>query len=208
MFLPLRHRARRATGPARNRCKRAIARNGARRITPITTAEFPTFRTPLRFHAVQNKHQDRADQDTYQLVLKYWEDSAGVEHEHRRVQRHVEDARRQREPSLLESPEGSHRARDPHVEAAVLWDGRGEFADHEGGRDSPEDGYDQQHDHAAQVARVADELFQSERSAGNDEECRSNQRKRGQLAGGDNTYMRNGGQAVCRGRAHRRWANS
>ena len=60
-----------------------------------------------------------------------------------RVQRHLENAAREREPRFLIAPEASHAAAHPDVEAALFGNGGGEFADHHGGRDAPEQRRDQ-----------------------------------------------------------------
>ena len=48
-----------------------------------------------------------------------------------RVERHFEDAAREREPRFLIAPETAHAAAHPDVKAALFGDGGGEFADHQ-----------------------------------------------------------------------------
>jgi len=62
----------------------------------------------------------------------------------RRVDGHIEDRGGERKPGFLKAPEPAERAADPDVEAAFLGHGRGEFADHEGGGQAPDEGNDGQ----------------------------------------------------------------
>ncbi len=58
---------------------------------------------------------------------------ADVIDEEIRIERHLEDAAREREPRLLISPEAAHAAAHPDVKAALLGNRGGELADHHGG---------------------------------------------------------------------------
>ncbi len=63
-----------------------------------------------------------------------------IKNKERRVNRHVKDAGGKRQPRFLEAPEISQAAANPRVVAALLRQGTGKFADHESGRQAPEDG--------------------------------------------------------------------
>ena len=91
-----------------------------------------------------------------------------------RVERHFENAARQRQPRFLKSPETSHAPAHPNVEAAFFGYRGGQFADHQGRRQTPEQRRDHQNQQRGGVARFLNDVFESVRAAGNHEiRCRN-----------------------------------
>ena len=105
-----------------------------------------------------------------------------VEDEEGGVDGHVEDAGGEREPGFLVSPEGTHGAAHPDVEAAFFGQGAGEFADHERGGQAPEDRQREQNDEAFEIAGVED-VFDAVGAAGDHEEGGRNERQQPHAAG-------------------------
>ena len=106
-----------------------------------------------------------------------------IEDEGGGVDGHVEDAGGEGEPGFLKSPEASHGAADPDVEAAFFGDGAGEFADHEGGGEAPEEGDEGEEEERAAVAGDADDVFKAVGAAGDHEVGRRDERQQPHLAG-------------------------
>ncbi len=109
---------------------------------------------------------------------------AQVEHEDGRVERHVENAGREREPAFLVAPEWPEGAPHPDVKAAFIRNGGGEFADHERGGQAPDDGQNQQDDDSPAKARAAENVLHAVRTTGHHEECGGNQGQKKQFFGG------------------------
>src|SRR5579863_4372927 len=107
---------------------------------------------------------------------------AQIVHKKRGIERHFENAAGQRKPGLLVSPEIAKPAAHPDVEAALLWDGAGKFADHHGGGNAPEQRGDEQNGDRASVARHFDDVFEAVRAARDHEVSGSGQRKNRELA--------------------------
>ena len=108
-------------------------------------------------------------------------DVAEVEDEDGGVDGHVKDTGGEGEPGFLESPERPKGAMDPDVEAAFGGDGTGEFADHERGGETPEEGDDGEHEESAQVAGLADDVFEAVRAAGDHEVGGPDEREQSEL---------------------------
>ncbi len=89
---------------------------------------------------------------------------AQVKDENAGVERHVEDAGREREPTFLVSPERPEAAAYPNVEAAFGGDGGGEFADHERGGQAPDERQDQQDDDGPAKTRATEDVLHAVRA--------------------------------------------
>ena len=100
------------------------------------------------------------------------------------IERHVEDAGGEREPAFLVTPEGSQPAAHPDVEAAFRGDGRGEFADHQGGGQAPEQRQREQNEDGAAVSCAAQNVFNAVRPAGDHEVGGGDQGQEADLAQG------------------------
>jgi hypothetical protein len=109
---------------------------------------------------------------------------AQVEHKDGGVERHVKDAGGEREPAFLVSPERAETAAHPDVEAAFSRDGCGEFADHEGGGQAPEQRQGEQDNDGAGVSGAAEDIFDAVGTAGNHEVGGGNQGQEADLAQG------------------------
>ncbi len=94
----------------------------------------------------------------------------------RGINRHVKNAGDQRKPGFLKSPEISHRAADPRVVAAFGRQRAGKFADHERGRQAPQNRSEQQQQNAAPISRAMNNVFGAVGAAGHHEKCGSHQR--------------------------------
>jgi len=99
-----------------------------------------------------------------------------VKDEERGINRHVEDAGGEREPSFLKSPEIPKAAADPSVVAAFTGQRARQFADHECGRQTPENREKKQNQNAVAVTRARDDLLGAVSAARDHEESRSDER--------------------------------
>ena len=99
-----------------------------------------------------------------------------VRHKKRRVNRHVENTRHQRQPRFLKSPEISHRAPHPRVITAFRRQRAGKFADHVRRRQAPDQRRHQQQQNSQAIARAMNDVFGAVCSAGHHEERRGHQR--------------------------------
>ena len=133
---------------------------------------------------------ERGDDDDGELqqegvvaVLELGEDGHQVERDGGGVDGHVEDAGGEREPGDLKAPEAAEGAVGPDVEAAFVGDGGGEFADHEGGGEAPEDGDDGEEKERAAEAGHADDVFEAVGAAGDHEVDGRDERKETETGG-------------------------
>jgi hypothetical protein len=127
-------------------------------------------------------------------------DAGEIEDEDDGVDGHVEDAGGEREPCLLKAPEGAEGAADPDVVAAFRREGGGEFADHEGGGEAPDEGDAEEQEQGAAVARVAEDVFEAVRAAGDHEVGGADEREQTHFGGGfgQGRFLLNGGYtAYC-----------
>jgi hypothetical protein len=104
-----------------------------------------------------------------------------IEDEERGIDRHIENAGGEREPRFLKSPEISKAAADPRVVAAFAGQRAGQFADHEGGRQAPENREKKQNQDAMSVAGAGDDLLSAIGAARDHEKGRSYQRPEREL---------------------------
>ena len=119
---------------------------------------------------------------------------AQVEDEDGRVDGHVEDAGREREPALLVAPERAQRAPHPDVEAALGGNGAGQFADHERGGQAPQEGQHQQNEDGPGKAGAAENVLNAVGTARHHEVGGGDERQKAHLAPdgleNQNHYMR------------------
>ena len=104
-----------------------------------------------------------------------------ISHEQGRIDRHVKDRSREREPCLLETPKRTHRASHPGVEATFLRHGRGQFADHQRRRQTPEKREREEDEQRPAIAGVPDDLLQPIRPARDHKVSGRQQRQHPQL---------------------------
>ena len=107
---------------------------------------------------------------------------AEIENEDGRVDGHVEDAGREREPAFLISPERTEGAAHPDVEAAFGGNGAGQFADHERGGQGPKNRQDKQNDDGAGKSGSAEDVLNAVRPARHHEVGGGNERQQAHLA--------------------------
>src|SRR5438270_9411726 len=106
-----------------------------------------------------------------------------ISHEQSRVDRHVENRGSQREPGLLKSPEIAHGTAHPCVVAAFEGQRAREFADHEGGRETPEQRGENQEENRAAVSGAVNDVFNSVGAARDHKEGGGDQRPERQASG-------------------------
>ena len=133
--------------------------NGASRSANRPTDPSPTAGAPRRFQ--QQQKTTTASDQAYpcQPDGQARIELAEVENEDGRVNRHVEDAGREREPPLLVSPEGTESATHPDVKATLGGNGAGQFADHERRRQRPENRQDKKNDDGARKSGAAEDVL-------------------------------------------------
>src|SRR5205814_8348596 len=88
-----------------------------------------------------------------------WKKPREIRHKKRRVDRHVEDGRSQREPCLLKSPEVTHRATHPGVIAALARQRTRKLANHERGGKAPKQGREYQEQNRSAVAGAVHDVL-------------------------------------------------
>ena len=104
-------------------------------------------------------HDGQCDPPSAIAFLEPREHAGQVGDEQRGINRHVENGRDQREPGFLKSPEVAHGAAHPGVVAALVGQRAREFADHEGGRQAPEQRGEQQNQDGASVTGAVHDVF-------------------------------------------------
>ena len=127
-------------------------------IQSLTEAS-PTAAAPRRFHktaaVTTNSSRSRA-----RCPRQGRGDSLEIENEGCRVDRHVEDGGGKREPCFLEAPERAQRTTHPGVEAALVGDGGGEFAEHERGGETPEERKKKERQQSEVITAAADDILE------------------------------------------------
>ena len=88
-----------------------------------------------------------------------------IEDEQRRVNRHVEHRRHQRQPRFLESPKISHRPPDPGVVPALFRQRARKLADHERGRQTPQNWCQQQNQNGPAIPGAVHDVLRAVRAA-------------------------------------------
>ena len=109
---------------------------------------------------------------------------AQIKHKDGRIDGHIEDAGREREPALLIAPEGPQRTAHPNVEAALGGNGGGKLSDHQCRGQAPEKGQQKQNADGHQEPRPTQNVLNSIRTAGHHEVGCGNQRQEAHLVPG------------------------
>ena len=126
-------------------------------------------------HRAGNHHRQRNPPSAISL-LEPGEHAGQIGYEQRRINRHVENGRHQREPRFLKSPEISHRPPHPGVVAAFVGQGARKLADHERRGQAPEQRREQQNQNRASVAGAMHDVFRAIGSARHHKEGGGDQR--------------------------------
>src|SRR5579884_281025 len=115
-------------------------------------------------YQAHDDHQS-TDRDTVPALVGSRQNPPKVCDEEGGIDCQIENARCQRQPSLLETPEGSHRPSHPNVVATLGRDGAGELGDHESGGETPNQRGDQDQQDRSGVSGRADRLLEPIRTA-------------------------------------------
>jgi len=129
------------------------------------------------YHAYPGNIQQRArghHRDAHHhapaLLPKPWNQVREIGNEQRGVDGHIENTGNEREPGFLKAPEFPQAAAHPGVIASFGGDGAGEFADHVGGGQAPQERRDEKYQNPTGVARTVDDVFSTIGAARNHEE--------------------------------------
>ena len=109
------------------------------------------------------------------VLLKPGKHAREVGDKQRGINRHIENGRYQRQPSFLKSPEISHGAAHPGVVAAFKGQRARKLADHERGRQAPEQRGQKQDENRFAISGAMHDVFGAIGSARDHKEGRGDQ---------------------------------
>ena len=135
---------------------------------------------------IQQRAHDHHCQTDHHPTMSHGEprhQSRQVRDKQRGINRHVEDARHQRQPRLLKSPQVPHRATNPCVVATLGGNCRRELADHERRRQTPDHRRQQQNEDSAQIAGTMHDVLSAIGATRNHEKRCGDQGPQSQLSG-------------------------